>query len=514
MGNPYTSQSIANYNSSPPPDDGSNTSANEITWAKHKTKLADPLKTLAEGIDSAVSTAFGKVFGANITSTGTSYTVLSSDQGKLIRVTGSATITTPTAASEGAPFVFAVKNEHSAAITIEGAGSENVDGSANISLPPGQAIVLTTDGSDWYSMAGYVETGADAGKIALNDQALTTVASAATVDLTAVSSENVNISGTDTITSFGTGGAGLRRLVRATGAFTMQHGTGDGNPFLPNGADITAAVNDVFEFVKQTTGPWLLANYKLQSGNALATADVQTFTSGGTWTKPSGATRVYVQAWGAGGSGGTASGGHGGGGGGGGGYTTGWFAASALGATETVTIGSGGASVSAGDTPGNAGGNSTFGSHLTAYGGAGGLAGSASSDGAGGGGGGSFGAASGATGGAPTTLGGFGGGDGGAASGANGDDSFYGGGGGGSGAASTGQAGGDSYWGAGGGGGGVGTGAGGAGGTSIMGGDGGAGVTGASNGVAGTQPGGGGGGVEAGGNTGAGADGQIIVISW
>ena len=56
--NPYTSQSISGYNAGPPPDDGSKTSANQLEWAKHKTKLGDPLKTFAEAIDSAVSAAF------------------------------------------------------------------------------------------------------------------------------------------------------------------------------------------------------------------------------------------------------------------------------------------------------------------------------------------------------------------------------------------------------------------------------------------------------------------------
>lgn len=53
MGNPYTSQSISGYNSSPPPDDGSTVSTNRVTWTGIKTKLADPVSTLAQGIDSA-----------------------------------------------------------------------------------------------------------------------------------------------------------------------------------------------------------------------------------------------------------------------------------------------------------------------------------------------------------------------------------------------------------------------------------------------------------------------------
>ena len=56
--NPYTSVSISGYNSSPPPDDGSQSSANQVEWQKHLDKIGDPLKTLSEGIDTNVLAAF------------------------------------------------------------------------------------------------------------------------------------------------------------------------------------------------------------------------------------------------------------------------------------------------------------------------------------------------------------------------------------------------------------------------------------------------------------------------
>lgn len=59
--NPYSTQSISGYNSSPPPDDGSQSSANQVEWAKHIDKIGDPLKTLAEAINSAVLSAFGQL---------------------------------------------------------------------------------------------------------------------------------------------------------------------------------------------------------------------------------------------------------------------------------------------------------------------------------------------------------------------------------------------------------------------------------------------------------------------
>lgn len=114
--------------------------------------------------------------------------------------------------------------------------------------------------------------------------------------------------------------------------------------------------------------------------------DVQIFNSSGTWTKPTDAISVLVQAWGAGGGGGggtrAASGGGGitgATGGGGGMYVEYTFRASDLSSTETVTIGAGGTAGTgaAGNTAtgGGSGGNTTFGSLLTAVGGSGGLEG-------------------------------------------------------------------------------------------------------------------------------------------
>lgn len=139
--------------------------------------------------------------------------------------------------------------------------------------------------------------------------------------------------------------------------------------------------------------------------------NIQTFTSSGTWTKPSGASLVLIRIFGGGGGGGGglssyASPGTGGTGGGGGACVNILVRASTLGSSETITIGSGGSAGGPGSGGGN-GGNTTFGSIFTAYGGGGGGSAVTGSSGVSGGAGGGFGGAgSSATSGTGSSVGG------------------------------------------------------------------------------------------------------------
>ena len=151
MADPYSGVSITGYKSNPPTDDGSQTEANRVKWATIKTKITDPVKTRTDDMDTALIAAFGKI-DAGVTSTAISYTVLSTDQGKLVRATNSGiTITTPDATDVDAPFVFELLNDSTGDITFDGSGSQTVDGDASITVPPGTGFRVRTDGTNWFT---------------------------------------------------------------------------------------------------------------------------------------------------------------------------------------------------------------------------------------------------------------------------------------------------------------------------------------------------------------------------
>tara|TARA_Y100000004_G_scaffold83592_1_gene93843 strand:+ start:765 stop:1547 length:783 start_codon:yes stop_codon:yes gene_type:complete len=126
--------------------------------------------------------------------------------------------------------------------------------------------------------------------------------------------------------------------------------------------------------VIQTNGSGALSFTTISADPDGAFRSTQVFTSSGTWTKPSGLTRVrvYVTGGGGGGKGRRSDGSEGGTGGCAGGTAIKTIEASSLGSTETVTIGAGSSGVTNTDNNASQGGTSSFGSHCSATGGMGG----------------------------------------------------------------------------------------------------------------------------------------------
>tara|TARA_B100000470_G_C19785886_1_gene389827 strand:+ start:49 stop:735 length:687 start_codon:yes stop_codon:yes gene_type:complete len=119
-----------------------------------------------------------------------------------------------------------------------------------------------------------------------------------------------------------------------------------------------------------------IVNSGTATGFASGLASVQTFTSSGTWTRPSEITKVIMEVQGAGGAGSAASSNYGGGAGGG--YAKKFLDVSSI-STSTITVGAGGAATSGGAGAGANGGLSSWADGTNTITGNGGLGNPASS---------------------------------------------------------------------------------------------------------------------------------------
>lgn len=132
--------------------------------------------------------------------------------------------------------------------------------------------------------------------------------------------------------------------------------------------------------VLTSTGPTSAPIFQTP-GSTTFVVNIQAFLSSGTYTPTGGMAYCIVEVLGGGAGGGFANGGStvsAGGGGGAGEYRRGYFSAATIGASQTITIGAGGTGSFQANTPGQNGGNTSFGSLMTAFGGSGGLYGAGS----------------------------------------------------------------------------------------------------------------------------------------
>lgn len=152
MSNPYTSVSITGYNAGAPPDDTSTGSNNVVQWQKHLDKIGGPIKTAVESINTNITTAFGKIFGNNASTHGADYTVLTSDQGKVLVATAAITFTLPAVASASSNFAVIIFNNSSGNVVLDGNAAETINGAATFTLSAGTSCVLVSTGSLWYAI--------------------------------------------------------------------------------------------------------------------------------------------------------------------------------------------------------------------------------------------------------------------------------------------------------------------------------------------------------------------------
>lgn len=93
------------------------------------------------------------------------------------------------------------------------------------------------------------------------------IASATTTDLSTATGNVADITGTTTITAFGTVQAGTVMFLRFTGILTITHNAT--SLILPTGANITTAAADEAIMVSLGSGNWRCANYQRKDGSAL-----------------------------------------------------------------------------------------------------------------------------------------------------------------------------------------------------------------------------------------------------
>lgn len=111
--------------------------------------------------------------------------------------------------------------------------------------------------------------------VPMNESKGSNIASAATVNISATTGNFVHITGTATISSFGTAAqAGVSRTLIFDGSLTLVHGAS--SIVLPGSANIITQTGDAAVFIADTTTVWKCVNFTRVNGQAVVGAGGQT----------------------------------------------------------------------------------------------------------------------------------------------------------------------------------------------------------------------------------------------
>jgi microcystin-dependent protein len=117
------------------------------------------------------------------------------------------------------------------------------------------------------------------------------IASSSTVDLGAVEGKFHDITGTSTISAFGTVRAGIEKVLTFEGALTLTYNAT--SLILPGGANILTAAGDVATFYSEGSGNWRCTSYQHATASFVPAGAVMEYS--GT-TEPAGWLFCYGQA--------------------------------------------------------------------------------------------------------------------------------------------------------------------------------------------------------------------------
>jgi hypothetical protein len=118
------------------------------------------------------------------------------------------------------------------------------------------------------------------------------IASATTTDIGAATGEVVTVTGTTTITGFGSTAVPCERTVIFSGALILTHNAT--SLILPGAANITTAAGDVALMVRNASGNWRCASYTKADGTAVVVGSKGADIASATTTDLSAATGDYV----------------------------------------------------------------------------------------------------------------------------------------------------------------------------------------------------------------------------
>lgn len=131
-----------------------------VTEGQFKSAITD-LRGFLSGLlgtsgDTDDARAALQVLMGGSASKSTTYTALTSDNGKVLDCSGTFTVTLPAAASAGAGFTLGVYNSGAGTITVDGNLSETVDDVTSVTVEAGKLKVFWCNGSEWASVGGGV----------------------------------------------------------------------------------------------------------------------------------------------------------------------------------------------------------------------------------------------------------------------------------------------------------------------------------------------------------------------
>lgn len=237
MGTAYGSVSVSGYNASPPPDDGTQSAANQVKWATIKAKLPDPLKTAIEAIDAGLVTAFDY----SVVSKSANYTTTAADHMRTVDTTGTTTISLGDAATMGAKYITRVKNSGSGEVTVSRAtGGDTLDGATkDLTLAPGQSVICGVSGSGYITHNGNspIYDHTDPSKSVAFDVSGVTTGTQRSLAIPDRSSTIATLGGAQTFT----GAITLSSTLAVTGSVTFTSTTGHSDTVTITKSDNTSA---------------------------------------------------------------------------------------------------------------------------------------------------------------------------------------------------------------------------------------------------------------------------------